>query len=105
MLNVRQNCAHKSNDFVRNNSNSWKVFNILFPEQLGMIFDVNPDKTGVRVLSGERRKLGLIRFARIAPGCAKTKHERDLRGFKPLGQRGGIRKVTSHVSAKQNDCL
>ena len=105
MLNMRQYCAHKPYDCVRNNCNGWKVFNILIPKQLGVIFDVNPDKTGVRVLRGELRKLRLIGFARIAPGCAKAKHEREFGGFKPLGQCGGVRVITSHVSAKQNDCL
>jgi hypothetical protein len=70
-----------------------------------MIFDIDPDKTCVRVPLGQTFEFGLILFAGIAPRRAKTQHQRDIVCDKSLSERRGIRKIASHVSTRQNDCL
>lgn len=86
-----QDRSHKAHLVSLYDRNGREIFHVFIPEQIWIIFNIDPHKASVRVLHGELIEFGLILFAGVAPGCAKTQHELSVVYSESLGECGSMR--------------
>jgi hypothetical protein len=82
-----------------------KILNIFIAQQFGIIFDVCPDETNVRMLLAQCFEFWSVGFAGIAPGRTKTQDDRKPGPLKGSGKCWRVWKKHVFGSAKYQVCL
>jgi len=70
---------------ILHNRDRRKIFNVFVAQQFGIILNICPDETGVRMLLAERLEFWLVSFACIAPGSTKTQDHHEFGLLKGAG--------------------
>lgn len=86
-LCVGQDGAEEGDDIAPLHQQCGEVFNIDIAEQVGLVFDIDPDKTLVGVLGGKTVKTVPIAATGIAPGGAQAGNDPGV-FIQPAGKAG-----------------
>lgn len=66
--------------------NRWKVFDVVVIQQMGVIFDIDPDESMLRPLCAQLGKFRLVITAGIAPGGAIAGDKQTCGVLEPVMQ-------------------